>query len=109
MEAGYGSPIGARDAVVVVDELVARSPNLVAGANRLGWHVQNVNVPRDYTPDHVAEITNAREGDPVPDLRQRRSSSARASRSATSSSSARTSPTRSGRCTWARTASATRS
>jgi prolyl-tRNA synthetase len=26
----------------------------------------NVNVPRDYTPDHVAEITNAREGDPCP-------------------------------------------
>jgi prolyl-tRNA synthetase len=66
MEAGYGSPLGARDAVVVVDELVARSPNLVAGANRVGWHVKNVNVPRDYTPDHVAEITNARQGDPCP-------------------------------------------
>jgi len=66
MEAGYGSPLGAKDAVVVVDELVARSPNLVAGANRIGWHVKNVNVPRDYTPDHVADITNAREGDPCP-------------------------------------------
>ena len=66
MEAGYGSPIGARDSVVVVDELVLRSPNLVAGANRVGWHVKNVNVPSDYTPDHVAEITNAREGDPCP-------------------------------------------
>ncbi len=63
MEAGYGSPIGARDAVVVVDELVMRSPNLVAGANRPGWHIRNVNVPRDFTPDVVAEITNAREGD----------------------------------------------
>ena len=66
MEAGYGSPLGARDAVVVVDDLVARSPNLVAGANRVGWHVKNVNVPRDYTPDHIADITNAREGDPCP-------------------------------------------
>ncbi len=66
MQAGYGSPIGARDAIVVVDELVVRSPNLVAGANRVGWHVRNVNVPRDYAPDHVAEITNAREGDPCP-------------------------------------------
>jgi prolyl-tRNA synthetase len=63
MEAGYGSPIGAKDAVVVVDELVMRSPNLVAGANRMGWHIRNVNVPRDYTPDVVAEITSAREGD----------------------------------------------
>lgn len=64
MEAGYGSPIGARDALVVVDELVTRSPNLVAGANRVGWHVRNVNVPRDFTPDVVADLTNAREGDP---------------------------------------------
>jgi len=63
MEAGYGSPIGATDSLVVVDELVPRSPNLVAGANRVGWHVRNVNVPRDFTPDIVAEITNAREGD----------------------------------------------
>ena len=63
MQAGYGSPIGAKDAVVVVDELVMRSPNLVAGANRVGWHVKNVNVPRDYSPDVVAEITEAREGD----------------------------------------------
>jgi prolyl-tRNA synthetase len=64
MEPGYGSPIGARDAVVVVDDLAARSPNLVAGANRVGWHVRNVNVPRDFSPDAVADITNAREGDP---------------------------------------------
>ncbi|HEX2469041.1 MAG TPA: proline--tRNA ligase [Candidatus Limnocylindrales bacterium] len=64
MQAGYGSPIGAKDAVVVVDELVLRSPNLVAGANRVGWHVKNVNVPRDYTPDEIADLTNAREGDP---------------------------------------------
>jgi len=66
MEAGYGSPLGARDATIVVDDLVMRSPNLVAGANRVGWHVRNVNVPRDYSPDHVADITNAREGDPCP-------------------------------------------
>ncbi len=66
MEPGYGSPLGARDAAIVVDELVARSPNLVAGANREGWHVRNVNVPRDVTPDVVAEITSAREGDPCP-------------------------------------------
>jgi prolyl-tRNA synthetase len=66
MEPGYGSPIGARDSVVVVDELVERSPNLVAGANREGFHLRNVNIGRDYRPDIVAEITNAREGDPCP-------------------------------------------
>ncbi len=66
MEPGYGSPIGARNTVVVVDELVARSPNLVAGANREGYHFRNVNVGRDFTADVVAEITNAQEGDPCP-------------------------------------------
>jgi prolyl-tRNA synthetase len=66
MEPGYGSPIGARDTVVVVDELVARSPNLVAGANREGFHFRNVNVGRDFTPDVTADITNVQEGDPCP-------------------------------------------
>jgi prolyl-tRNA synthetase len=66
MEPGYGSPIGAHDTVVVVDDLVARSPNLVAGANREGFHYRNVNVGRDFTADVVADITNAQEGDPCP-------------------------------------------
>ena len=66
MEPGYGSPIGAHDTVVVVDELVARSPNLVAGANKVGFHYRNVNVGRDFTADVTTDITNAREGDPCP-------------------------------------------
>ena len=66
MEPGYGSPIGARDTYVVVDDLVARSPNLVAGANREGYHYRNVNVGRDFTADATADITNAQEGDPCP-------------------------------------------
>jgi prolyl-tRNA synthetase len=66
MEPGYASPIGAHGIVVVVDELAARSPNLVAGANRHGYHLLNVNVGRDFTPDLVVDITNAREGDPCP-------------------------------------------
>ena len=66
MEPGYGSPVGAHDTFVVVDDLVARSPNLVAGANREGVHLRNVNVGRDYEPDVVADITNAREGDACP-------------------------------------------
>jgi len=67
MEAGYGSPIGARDTVVVVDALAARSPNLVAGANRPGFHLRNTNVPRDYVPDVIADIANVREGDACPE------------------------------------------
>ena len=66
MEPGYGSPIGAHDTTVVVDELIAKSPNLVAGANREGFHYRNVNVGRDFAPDVTADITSAQAGDPCP-------------------------------------------
>jgi prolyl-tRNA synthetase len=66
MEPGYGSPVGAGDTVVVVDALAAASPNLVAGANRPGVHLRNVNVGRDYSAAVVADIANVREGDPCP-------------------------------------------
>jgi prolyl-tRNA synthetase len=66
MEPGYASPIGAHDTTVVVDDLVMQAPNLVAGGNKAGFHLRNVNAGRDFTPDVVADITNAREGDPCP-------------------------------------------
>ncbi len=60
--AGYASPIGVEGVTVVVDELVARSPNLVAGANRPGYHLLNTNVGRDYEADIVTDIAAAYEG-----------------------------------------------
>jgi prolyl-tRNA synthetase len=63
---GYGSPIGLHDATIVVDDLVAASSNLVAGANRAGYHLRNVNAGRDYTADVVADVTAARAGDACP-------------------------------------------
>ena len=66
MEPGYASPIGAHDTTVVVDDLAATSPNLVAGGNHHGYHLRNVNVGRDFTPDLVTDLVNAREGDPCP-------------------------------------------
>jgi prolyl-tRNA synthetase len=66
MEPGYGSPVGAHDTLVVLDELAAASPNLVGGANRPGYHLRNLNAPRDFTPDIVVDISNARVGDPCP-------------------------------------------
>jgi prolyl-tRNA synthetase len=66
MEPGYGSPIGARNTTVVVDTVAARSPNLVAGANREGFHLRNVNVGRDFQPDVIADIASVQAGDPCP-------------------------------------------
>jgi len=48
---------------VVVDELVASTSNMVAGANKAGYHLTGVNVGRDYTPTAVADIASAKVGD----------------------------------------------
>ncbi len=64
---GYGSPVGIEGALVVVDELVAASPNLVSGANDEGYHLLNVNHGRDYQADVVADITAAEEGHACPE------------------------------------------
>jgi len=58
---GYASPIGiAREHVlVIVDDLVAATPNLVAGANVAGYHVRNACYGRDYSADIVGAIAAA--------------------------------------------------
>lgn len=64
---GYASPVGLKDILVVVDDLVPESPNLAAGANIEGYHLLNVNYGRDYTAEIVADISNATEGSACPE------------------------------------------
>ncbi|HEX9597432.1 MAG TPA: proline--tRNA ligase, partial [Anaerolineales bacterium] len=64
--AGYASPINLKGALVVVDDLIPDSPNLVAGANETGYHYINVNFGRDYRADIVADLAAAEEGYPCP-------------------------------------------
>jgi prolyl-tRNA synthetase len=61
---GYASPIGVKNALIVVDNLIPHSPNLVAGANEAGYHLKNANCGRDYQPDLVTDLTLATAGDP---------------------------------------------
>ncbi len=63
---GYASPVGLKNVKVIVDDLIPRSSNLVAGANEAGFHLLNVNYGRDYSAEVVADITAAREGDQCP-------------------------------------------
>ena len=65
-EPGYASPVGLKRVFVVVDPLVAASPNLVAGANEAGYHLLNTNLARDYNASLVADIAAARAGDGCP-------------------------------------------
>jgi prolyl-tRNA synthetase len=62
---GYASPIGLK-ALVVVDDAIPQSPNLVAGANEAGYHLLNTNYARDYQADIVTDIAAAGEGDSCP-------------------------------------------
>ncbi len=64
---GFASPIGLKNILIVVDDLIPLSTNLVAGANRPDYHLRNVNYGRDYTAAIVADLTAARQGDLCPD------------------------------------------
>jgi prolyl-tRNA synthetase len=63
---GYASPINLKGALVVVDESILLSPNLVSGANENGYHYINVNYGRDYQADVVADLAAADDGSPCP-------------------------------------------
>ncbi|NOY98186.1 MAG: hypothetical protein GXP40_03140 [Chloroflexi bacterium] len=65
--AGYASPVGLKEAVIIVDDLIPQSANLVAGANEDGYHLKNVNYGRDYTADTIADVALARAGDGCPE------------------------------------------
>lgn len=71
-EPGYASPVGLKATVgefppiVVVDDLIPQSPNLVAGANENGHHLRNVNYGRDYQATFVTDIAAAGAGSLCP-------------------------------------------
>ncbi len=64
---GYASPVNLDDALVVVDDTVTDSPNLVAGANDEGYHFLNVNYERDFKADIVADIAAAEDNSLCPE------------------------------------------
>jgi prolyl-tRNA synthetase len=66
-EPGYGSPLGVEGALVIVDDAIPASPNLVAGANEEGFHFLNVNYGRDFEADIVADIAAAGGGSLCPE------------------------------------------
>ncbi len=64
--AGYASPVGLQGALIVVDESIPTSANLVGGANQVGYHLLNVNYGRDYAAELVADLALAQAGDGCP-------------------------------------------
>jgi prolyl-tRNA synthetase len=64
---GYASPAGLGGVEVIADLSITESPNLVAGANKAGFHTKNVNHGRDFTASIVTDIAAAEAGYPCPE------------------------------------------
>ncbi len=61
--AGYTSPLGKDKQVFIVADISLKlGNNFVAGANRVDYHLKNVNYPRDFDVDDWEDIASAYEG-----------------------------------------------
>ncbi|MCJ7696153.1 MAG: proline--tRNA ligase [Anaerolineaceae bacterium] len=65
---GYASPLGLDldKSMLIVDDLIPSSFNLVAGANQEGYHLLNTNYGRDYKAHLIADIASAQDGSLCP-------------------------------------------
>lgn len=64
--AGSASPIGISGVKIIADDSITSGANFIAGANKPDTHFRNVNYPRDFRVDLVADIARARAGDECP-------------------------------------------
>ncbi len=67
MVAGYASPINLPEGVrIVADRSLQWGNNFVAGANKPGYHLKNVNIPRDLKVTQFEDIGLAQKDDRCP-------------------------------------------
>ena len=64
--AGSASAIGLQGIKILADDSITIGCNFVAGANKHGYHLKNVNYPRDFQVDLIADIALACTGDGCP-------------------------------------------
>jgi len=64
--AGSASPIGIKGIKIIADNSIQLGSNFIAGANKPDTHLKNVNYPRDFKTDLIADIAIARSGDNCP-------------------------------------------
>jgi prolyl-tRNA synthetase len=63
---GSTSPIGLTGVKRIGDKSIQEGNNFVAGANVAGKHYKNVNYPRDFEVDTIADISTSKAGDGCP-------------------------------------------
>jgi prolyl-tRNA synthetase len=64
--AGAASAVGLNNIRTIADDSVQSGTNFVAGGNKPDVHIKNVNYPRDFTAEIVADIATAGAGDTCP-------------------------------------------
>ncbi|MBT7078131.1 MAG: proline--tRNA ligase [Chloroflexi bacterium] len=64
---GSASAVGLTGMKSVVDDSITMGSNYLAGANKDGFHLRNVNFDRDFKADIVADIAEAKKGCLSPD------------------------------------------
>jgi len=64
--AGSASPVGIKGIKVVADDSITLGHNFIAGANKPDTHLKNLNYPRDFQVDIIADIAVARSGNSCP-------------------------------------------
>ncbi len=63
---GFSGPVGLKGIPVIADTAVKDMINFIVGGNEKDIHLVNVNISRDFTPDHFIDVRNAAEGDGCP-------------------------------------------
>jgi prolyl-tRNA synthetase len=64
--AGSASPISITDIKIIADDSITSGASFIAGANKPDTHFRNVNYPRDFRADLVADIALAGAGEECP-------------------------------------------
>lgn len=64
--AGSASPLGLSGIKTIADDSITLASNLAAGANKPGYHIKNVNYPRDFQVDLLLDIAAAQPGQGCP-------------------------------------------
>ena len=86
-EAGSLGPVGVTNMPILADNALQGRRNMIAGANKDDYHLRNVTPGEDFQPEFM-DLRQVAAGDACPQLRRRRSTFTRRSKSGTFSSSA---------------------
>lgn len=67
---GFAGPVGLKDMMIIADTEVPALKNMVVGANKTDYHIENVNYGRDFKADIVTDLKLIEEGDPCPQCKE---------------------------------------